>query len=289
MTLNPYPVFKFAFERYCPRKNYTLHPDAIKGPSYVFYTNKSHNCSNSGNKNLLIWFHGGGFVACRSSNAYGVLNEVYKALNDDKNNLDILTFDYPPLSYSNSVKDIMLHVNKLFQGLNIAQHYKHIYGCGFSAGALLMGAHQVKEENAEKAELMQVPAIGVKFSSLIAVSGLLTSSFYNPILDYTFKRYYFKRTPSYNLYSWYLLNHNTTRKLVISAENDFLFKQSHHYVSQYPCEHAFFTNKSLDHCSMLELSVKECQDMIAKIVTFLRKDVEALDIRDYQSVPASYA
>lgn len=283
MIFCPYPVFKFILQRYtsCPYKDYTLHADAIKAPNHVFYKNGAHNGGTSGDKNLLIWFHHGGLVASRSSDAYGLLNELYDALNDDKHNLDILTFDYPTVSYTTSVKDIMLYFNELFQSLNIAQEYRHIYGCGFSAGALLMGAHQAKEENAEKAKLMQVPAIGVKFSCLIAISGLLTSSFHNRFLDYTFKRYYFRGTPSYNLYSWFSLDYNSTRKLVITTQSDFLLKQSYHYVSRYTCEYAFFPNKSLDHCSLLQLNVQECQDTIKKIATFIRKDG--------QRVPASFA
>lgn len=106
--------------------------------------------------------------------------------------------------------------------------YKHVHAIGISAGAMLAGAYQTNEFNTTH-QNMRLDRVNKSFDSIVSICGLLVPSFYDKYLDHTFKFYIMRGTPNYESYT---CSNLTTPMLVISAENEYLFSQSYHFISQ---------------------------------------------------------
>lgn len=241
-----------------------------KGPSYPLSSN-GREVDNytiyvqGGSTNLLVWFNGGSFLFSTRSTVYGVLNQ----LNSRIKNCDIIVFDYP-VRFSHTINDALFGCDKVLG--KFAGRYKNYYAVGYSAGVVLMGTYQHKENSLKISRELGIPQTGIKFKAMICINGLYHLKLTNPLADKLFQFYIVRGTKKPNLFTAYGIT--DIPKLVIGAEGDFLYNQTREFLLKEPnTESYIYTNKSLTHLFPLYYNLDEARDCANRIVAFINSHI----------------
>lgn len=218
---------------------------------------------------LVVIFVGGSFITSRLHTHYGLSNALNEQLGDS---YDILMFGYPTrfqnLYSSPTIRDTMLYINRIFSAEYISK-YSEYHAIGVSAGALLASAFIRKESDKQASQDMKVPSIGLTFSTLVTICGVLTTEFHIKTITKLFDFYIMRSTPGRRHYSAFNLD-SSVRKLVISAYNDFLFAQSNQLaMREQTTEKVFFQGPDLPHSFVQAHLLPESKVAIKRISDFI--------------------
>lgn len=223
-------------------------------PDYTLY---SHN--NSQQKNLIVVFVGGAFVASNVSTVYGITN----SLNDYfKEKYDILIFSYP-VRFKYTLNDTLLHANKI---LSKFIHYENIHILAISAGALLAGVFCKKEADKTTSVEIGIPQIGIKFKSFIGICGVYDYRFKSDLITQLFKIYILKKIKKISYYTCYGIN---LPKLIISSKYDFLIQQTVDYIQKEPTKDYKIYETYLPHSFVQLINLSDSINALQRICTFI--------------------
>lgn len=261
LVLVPAPFKPLLFDAHVPPQHYKLAANAGESGYYTVYTGAA--AATRQNRNLLVWFGGGGFLYSDRKTSYGILNELSARLPE----FNVLVFDYP-VRFKHTVRESLLAVNRVLSEVGVGR-YENYYAGGMSAGVLLMGTFQSKETSSTVADRIRVPAIGIKFKALVGVCGLYRSRFDSLLLNTMFQFYIMRGTPAPELYSCYGLT--GTPKLVVSATTEYLYSQTYRFITTEPCESKVYDNDLLKHSFPLLNNCPEAQDTVRRIAAFISK------------------
>lgn len=256
-------IFKPVITSMIPSRQYEYNGNATKiNDACTLYSHAK------GNK-LVVIFVGGSFIKSRLETHYGLSNALNEQLGD---NYDILIFSYPTrfqnFYSSPTICDTMLYINSVLSE-DYVKTYSEYHAIGVSAGALLAAAFIRKESDKQASQEMKVPSIGLKFSTLVTICGVLTTEFHLKTITKLFDFYVMRSTPGKRYYSAFNLD-SSVRKLVISAHNDFLFAQSNQLVVREPMiEKVFFHSPDLPHSFVNSQLLPESKAAVKRISDFI--------------------
>lgn len=260
LVVYPEPLKKVLSSLY-PSPVYDPNKNARKVSSNVtFYTSPI----SKGDK-LIVIFIGGGGMFSKIENFYGLANQLNEYIGPD---YDIVLFSYP-VRFKNNIHDAMVSINKtLMQYI----HYTTVHAVGISFGALLAGAFYQKETTAVKAKAMNLQQIGMRFSSLSILSGMIECKFNADILTKLFIYYIMDKTPGIIYYTCYGVS---IPKLIISASSDFLVAQTAKFIQTEPCEYKIFQSTTLPHSFAQFINLEEGREAIKMVSDFIKKTDKA--------------
>lgn len=263
LTMYPVPL-KYVIKKYTKGPRYDKNENALEVDEFTLYQNET--VPNKPNA-LLICFNGGAFLFSEKKTMYGLLNKISDSVQDY--NIDILVFNYP-IRFKYTIHDSLVGCNeviskvlKIYNG-----RYQRFYGLGYSAGVILMGAFQRKETVSGVSRSLNIPILGVKLSAMICINGLYSLDLYNKLINQLFKWYIVRGTALQQYYSAYKLE--DTPKLIIGAEYEFLYAQTHLFLNSEPTSKSLiFNNKELTHLFPLYYETSESQQCVSEIASFL--------------------
>lgn len=263
---------------------YVLYPEPIKyvllarqpGPKYEANANATKTATStlysspeSKHETLVVIFIGGGALFSDMSSCYGFANQLNENLGPE---YDILVFQYP-VRFKHTVLDAMLATNKILMNYI---HYKTVHAVGISFGSILAGAFYQKETALLKSTAMKVPQIGMKFSTLSMLSGLVECEFNVDLLTKLFKFYIMRGTPGLKYYTCYGL---PIPKFLASANTDFLISQTAKFIQQEHCEYKIYQSKTLTHAFCQYMNLDEALDVNKRVSDFIKNnDNKSLNI-----------
>lgn len=254
-AIYPEPI-KFVLSALYINPEYEANENATKTAKTTLY-------SNPGSKHdkLIVVFIGGGGLFSKMTNIYGFTNKLNELMGSD---YDILTFEYP-IRFKNTILDSMLAINKILLDYI---HYTTIHAVGISFGSLLAGAFYNKEMTLTKSSGMSVPQIGMRFTSLCVLSGVLECNFNVDIITKLFKFYIMRNTPGIINYTCYGL---PIPKFIVSANSDFLVAQTSKFIQNETCEYKIYDSKTLPHAFCQLTNLDEAVDSIKRVRDFIIK------------------
>lgn len=235
--------------------------ETIKKNGYILYK------SSKNNTKLIVIFTGGAFMFSSTDTILGTMNYLYELIDKDDKRYDIVAFSYPT-RFSSTIKETMLHINKILSEVMIP--YNEFHAVGVSAGCLLAGTFIRKEQNnlGSEAVKMQVPKIGLQFSSFSGASGIYDTRFNSELLTKIFQFYIMRKTPALGNYTCYGI---TIPKLILTASSDFLYAQSSRFIQRETCEYYIYKNTRLPHAFTQLINLWEARDSIERIYEFIKK------------------
>lgn len=267
IIIRPTPL-KILFRRLQPAADYAPHEDAQINARYTLYQHKQlqrQQRLGGISKNLVVCFIGGAMITCNRNCVYGALNYLYEHLTDTNNNTyDLLVFEYPT-RFESTLHQTMLSINET---LSEFTNYKRVHAIGFSVGAMLAGAFYQKESNKMISEAMNVPQIGMTFTSFVGICGLYETVFAAEILTKLFKFYILRNTPATINYTCYGMN---IPRFIISSTSDFLYSQTSKFIHEQPVAYKIYKSQTLPHSFLQYINLPEARDALDRIIAFIRQ------------------
>lgn len=217
-------------------------------------------------KNLIVWFNGGAFLRTDRRSSFGVINDLSKLLST----FDIVTFDYPVRfihTVADALKRVYLVLGALGIGVGDKPTYTNIHAVGTSAGVLLAGAFQQNETYNIANKKIGIPRLGVRFSSITSLCGLLTQSFDIYYLDKLFEFFVMRGTAGKEYYT--CVNLSKTPKFVASTIKDYLFSSAIRFLDTEVSTSHIYNSRKLMHSFPLTPHLPETQDLLKRITIFI--------------------
>lgn len=255
-----------------------LHPNAEYKPnaktSMVTEKYTLYSRPTSKHDKLIVVFMGGCGLFSHLHSIYGITNWLDDYLGE---HYDVVTFSYPT-RFKHTIHDSMLSINRsLMDFIN----YETVHVVGVSFGVLLAGAFYQKETSLEKSTAMNIPQIGLKFKSFIALSGLFELTFNARLITNIVDYYIMRNVPAKIHYTCYSM---LIPKLVISSYSDFLVAQTVKFCSieQQSTECKVYDTATLPHAFTQFTNLPEAVDSLKRIAAFIHK-VDGGNIADIGS------
>jgi hypothetical protein len=258
VLLNPsYIILPLILNKW-PKSEYPLDRTyAIEKSNYTLY-------KGSNNNGLLICFNGGAFVYSKRQYTYGLLNTLFSQLQNANAGVDILVFDYP-VRFKYTVNQTMKSINTLLKSFVL--QYEKFYGLGISAGCLLLAAIINNENSARSSKMMELQQIGLSFSGIVLIDGVLSTDFGSQLLNRLFHFYIMRGTPGVAYYTMY--GFPQIRKMVITTTHDELYIQSKKFIKSEPIDVKLVYDKRLIHGFPRFINLPESQEAITKMCSFI--------------------
>lgn len=255
IAIKPSPV-KYLIRKMRPCAEYTADKTvATITPKHTFYTQP-----NSTHQKLIVVIMGGSGMFSNLKAIYGLTNWLFARLG---NTYDLVTFQYPT-RFEHTIHDAMLSINKSLMDFI---HYPVVDVVAVSFGVLLAGAFYQKEASLIKSKEMQVPQIGIRFRSMVALCGLFDLRFSSSLIETLVKHYIMKHVPGKYLYSCYGID---IPKLVVSARSDFLVAQTIRFCqSETNLDYKIFESNYLPHAFCQFINMPEAEETLETTAKFL--------------------
>lgn len=253
IVLYPEPL-KLVLSAISPSVEYDANDNAKIIGNATLYSNPT-----SKHDKLIVVFIGGCGLYSSQRNFYGFTNKLNELIGA---NYDILLFQYP-VRFKYTVLESMLAINKILVDYI---HYETIHAIGISFGSLLAGAFCQKESFLSKSVAMNVPQIGMKFTSLTALSGVLECTFNAELMTSLFNFYIMRNTPGRVNYTCFGLQ---IPRFVVSATTDFLVSQTTRFIQLELGQYKIYNSKNLPHAFVQFINLEEAVDAIGRVRDFI--------------------
>lgn len=257
IAIKPTPI-KYMIKKMRPCAEYTANENAKITRQYTLYEHP-----DSKHTHLIVVIMGGSGMFSNLQAIYGITNWLYTRIGETH---DIVTFKYPT-RFKHTIHDTMLSIN---ESLKNFVHYPTVDVVAISFGVLLAGAFYNKETSLQSANEMQLPQIGLRFRSLVALSGLFDLKFTSSMVETAVRHYIMKHVPAKQHYTCYNVK---IPMLVICARSDFLIAQSVRFCkSAAPnVQYKIFDVNHLPHAFCQFINLPETQESLDLVIKFIKK------------------
>ncbi|KAG8362513.1 GbNV_gp19-like [Fopius arisanus] len=259
LVINPQPLIPF-LAKYLNLPEWDPSPEAVVKENYTLY-------ASDGKQKMIAVFTSDLFVLNDLKTTYGFTNELYSRVKDD---FDVVVLKYP-LRMKSSLRDSIVHFGETL--CKDFLHYRYWHAISFSTATLLTGTFMHKERDATFSRQIEVPQVGIKFSSFVGICGVYNTQYNNGIIDALFKFYILKNSTRGHLYSCYDPQVPT---LLLSSQSDLFISQTRQFVAAHSCRIEMYP-RDLPHLFMKLIDQKESQNGMNKIVEFIKQAQEQGD------------
>lgn len=236
------------------------------------YTLLKMNSTGDGDKTLIFWVHGGAFIIKEYNYVVDFASHIHEQI---KSHCDLVLFDQKP-RMEFTINQTLIDIRNKLEVCLSSGLYKNLIITGDSSGVLFAGTllRCIYDQNlAIKLNIEPIKKIEtVKIKSFISVSGMLFVSFTNNFLQSKLLEFYVGRG-SANFVSFGCQAIDNVDTFVITNKNDYLFGMSIQFIQTTNAKSLIITDSNVLHDFYRYTDLKETQQTIASIVSYIKSQV----------------